>query len=386
MLRPQIDAFDLLLAVARHKRLMVWTSLAAGVLGGLISLLLPNSYTAMARILPPQQSQSLASAMLGQLGPLGNLAGQQLGLKNPNDIYLGMLSSRTVADALIQRFDLQPRYGVKSLEKTREKLADRTNIASGKDGIISVQVEDEDPRFAADLSNAYVEELAAITRTLAVGEAAERRRFFEGQLKLAKQQLSDAEVALRSTQEATGLIDPESQGKAMIEAVAMLQAQIAVLETRLERVQTFATDQMPESAGLKQQLFVLRDRLSRLRQGGGKHRAGELVATAEVPQAGMEFVRRYRDVKYYETIFELLAKQYELAKIDEGRDSAVIQTLDAAIAPEKKSGPPRLAIALFSALGTGAVAMLASILRELPLLSPEQQGKLAAARASFTKP
>jgi tyrosine-protein kinase Etk/Wzc len=371
---PEIDAFDLLVAVAKHKKPIAWASVAAGLLVLLLSLLLPNMYTATTRILPPQQTQSMASAMLGQLGPLASLAGHDLGLKNPNDIYIAMLESRIAGDAMIQRFDLLRRYRCRSMDKTREELAKRTAVINGKDSIISVSYEDEDPRRAADISNAYVEELSKISATLAITEAGQRRLFYENQLRLAKEQLSGAEAALRATQETTGLIEPVAQAKAMIESVAGLRAQIAVKEVQLRAMSAFATDANPDYVLTRREIAGLRGQLSQLERDTGAQPKGNLqIATEKVPEAGMEYLRRYRDVKYHETIFELVAKQYEMAKMDEARDIAVIQVLDPAIPPGKKSGPQRLSMVLMGIFGTVLTAMLVAILRELPLLSPGQQ-------------
>jgi tyrosine-protein kinase Etk/Wzc len=371
---PDISAFDLLAAVAKHKKPIAWASLSAGFLVLMLSLLLPNMYTATTRILPPQQTQSMASAMLGQLGPLASLASHDLGLKNPNDIYIAMLESRIAGDALIQRFDLMRRYRSRSMDKARRELAQRTAVINGKDSIISIAYDDEDPRRAADISNAYVEELSKISATLAITEAGQRRLFYENQLRLAKEQLSGAEAALRVTQESTGLIEPEAQAKAIIESVAGLRAQIAVKEVQLRSMSAFATDANPDYVLTRREIAGLRGQLSQLERDTGAQPKGDLqIATEKVPEAGMEYLRRYRDVKYHETIFELVAKQYEMAKMDEARDIAVIQVLDPAIPPEKKSSPQRLSMVLAAVFGAALTAMLVAILRELPLLSPGQQ-------------
>jgi uncharacterized protein involved in exopolysaccharide biosynthesis len=312
--------------------------------------------------------------MLGQLGPLASLAGHDLGLKNPNDIYIAMLESRIAGDALIQRFDLMRRYRSRSMDKARRELAQRTAVINGKDSIISIAYDDEDPRRAADISNAYVEELSKISATLAITEAGQRRLFYENQLRLAKEQLSGAEAALRVTQESTGLIEPEAQAKAIIESVAGLRAQIAVKEVQLRSMSAFATDANPDYVLTRREIAGLRGQLSQLERDTGAQPKGDLqIATEKVPEAGMEYLRRYRDVKYHETIFELVAKQYEMAKMDEARDIAVIQVLDPAIPPEKKSSPQRLSLVLVAVFGAALTAMLVAILRELPLLSPGQQ-------------
>jgi uncharacterized protein involved in exopolysaccharide biosynthesis len=373
---PDINAFDLLVAVAKHKKPIGWASMSAGFLVLILSLLLPNMYTAITRILPPQPTQSMASAMLGQLAPLASLAGHDLGMKNPNDIYIAMLESRIGGDALIQRFDLMRRYRCRSMDKTREELARRTAVINGKDGIISISYEDEDSRRAADISNAYVEELSKISTTLSITEAGQRRLFYENQLRLTKEQLSSAEAALRATQESTGLIEPEAQARAIIDSVAGLRAQIAVKEVQLRSMSAFATDANPDYVLTRREIAGLRGQLSQLERDTGAQPKGDLqVATVKVPEVSMEYLRRYRDVKYYETIFGLVAQQFEMAKMDQARDMAAIQVLDPAIPPEKKSRPQRLSLVLMGIFGTALTAMLVAILRELPLLSPGQQAQ-----------
>ena len=383
---PEIGAFDLLLAIARHKDAILCAGTAAGLLALIISLMIPGVYTATVRILPPQQTQSMAAAMLGQLGPLANLAGHDLGLKNPNDIYAAMLESRSVADALIRRFDLSRHYRSRSVGAAREELAKRTAVLNGKDGIISVSCEDEDSRRAADLSNAYVDELTRLSRTLAMNEAAQRRLFYESQLQLAKQQLSDAETALQATQESTGLIEPGEQAKAIIDSVAALRAQIAAKEVRLKAMSAFATKENPEYVRTQGEIAGLRSELSQLETGSGTRRKGDVqVATEKVPEAGMEYVRGYREVKYHEMLLELIAKQYEIARMDEGRDVAVIQVLDPAIPPEKKSRPDRASIVLGSSAIVLLIAMLVAIVAELPLLNSQQKAKCQLIKAQLIR-
>lgn len=188
--------------------------------------------------------------------------------------------------------------------------------------------------------------------------------------------MSGAEAALRATQESTGLIEPEAQAKAIIESVAGLRAQIAFKEVQLRAMSAFATDANPDYVLTRREIAGLRGQLSQLERDTGAQPKGDLqIATEKVPEAGMEYLRRYRDVKYHETIFELVAKQYEMAKMDEARDIAVIQVLDPAIPPEKKSHPQRLSMVLMGVFGTALTAMLIAILRELPLLSPGQQAQ-----------
>jgi uncharacterized protein involved in exopolysaccharide biosynthesis len=206
-----ISLLDLLIVLAKHKLLILGLTFSAGVAAAVISFLLPNIYTATTKILPPQQTQSTTSAMLGQLGVLSGLAGGSFGIKNPNDLYVGMLKSRTVADNIIERFDLKKVYKVRTSTHARNRLQQATTISSGRDGIIRIEIDDKEPKRAANLANAYVDELYKLTQTLAVTEASQRRLFLEKQLKLAKQELASAEVALKKTQEETGLIKLDDQ-------------------------------------------------------------------------------------------------------------------------------------------------------------------------------
>lgn len=374
----EVNLIDLLIVLAKHKEMIVAIA-AAGAIGSLIvSLLLPNVYTGYARIIPPQQSQSTAAMLLGQLGGIASLAGASLGVKNPADLYAGMLESRTVADAIIHRFDLQAVYEEETMVKAREALAARASIAVGKDGLITVAFDDEDPERAAAVANAYVEELTKLTQSLAVTEAAQRRLFFEQQLRQAKEDLATAEVALQQTQEKTGLIKLDDQGRAIIEAVATLRAQITAKEVELNSMRAYATELNPDYTRAQQQLAGLRRELGKL-EGPQTSRDGTiLLATGAIPEAGLEYLRKFRDVKYHEAMFEVLAKQFEAAKIDEANDAALVQVVDAAVPPDRKSKPKRALIVVVASVLAGFVgAGLAFVLetghraRNDPLLAAQ---------------
>jgi len=357
---PRLDPLDVLLFLAGHKRAVLGIPLIAALMAAVISLLMPNYYAAVTKILPPQQNQSSAAMALAQLGSAAGVPAASLGLKNPNDLYVGMLKSRTVADRLIERFALRQLYERTTLQDTRRVLEQRTAISHGRDGIITVQFEDTDRGRAADITNAYIEELYQLTQTLAVTEAGQRRLFLEKQLKLARDALADAEVELKKTQEATGLIKLDEQGRAIIEAVAKLRAQIAAKEVEAVTMRAFATERNPAYVRMQQELAGLRVELTRLEKSTqSSNKEGDIfVPTGKVPEAGLEYVRRFRDVKYYETVFDLLAKQFEIAKIDEARDTSIVQVLDRALPPEKKSRPHRALIVVV----TGLAALLAALL------------------------
>ena len=353
----EVNSLDLLTIIARKKFYIVGIPLLAGIIAGGLSLLMPNIYTGTASVLPPQQSQSGSSAILGQLGALGGMSGSALGLKNPSDLYIGMLNSRTVADSIIERFKLQSVYDTKTLTDTRLTLSSSSTIGSGKEGIIVIDVKDKDPKRAAALANGYVEELQRLTQTLAITEASRRRLFFEKQLLQSKQLLADAEVNLKVMQEKSGLIQLNGQAEALIKSSADLRAQIASKEVALSAMQTFATGSNPEYMRARQELVGLREQLKKMESGLNQGSGDLLVGSGRIPEAGLEYVRRVRDVKYAETIFELMSKQFEIAKLDEAKDSSIIQVLDVAIVPDKKSKPNRGVIVVSTILFVGILTM-----------------------------
>ena len=381
----EISLLDMAIVIAKHKKYVLGLPLLAAVLAAGLSLLLPNVYTAESKILPPQQSQSTASAMLGQLG-LGGLAGAggaAMGLKNSNDVYVAMLKSRTVADNLVERFKLKTVYETSTQSDARKTLQGNSRISAGKDGLITVEFDDEDPRRAAEIANAYVDELYKLTQTLAVTEASQRRLFYEKQLELTKNKLAQAEVDLQRTQETTGLIKIDEQAKAIISAVASLRGQIAAKEVQLGAMRAFATESNPEYIVAQKELAGLRAQLARLEKSTRSGPGDIFVATGDVPEVGLEYVRKLRDVKYFETMFEILAKQYEIAKADEARDSSTIQVLDKAMVPERKSAPVRSRIVLFTALIVGFLALVLAFLNEAmdsARRNPELSGRLNVLR------
>ncbi|WP_449258345.1 GumC family protein [Chlorobium limicola] len=355
--KDEISLLDLAIVLARHKKSILAAPIIASIITYLLTLAIPVTYTAETKILPPQQQQSSAAAMLAsQLGALSGMAGSSLGLKNPNDLYVGMLKSRTVSDNLIRRFQLQKVYKEKTITETRKQLVKASDIVSGKDGLITVSIEDRDPKLAAALANAYIGELQKLTEVFAVTEASQRRLFYEKQLFRAKQQLSDAEIALKQTQEKTGLIKLDAQAQALVQSVAALRSQIAMKEVQLSAMRTFATGGNPDYIKVKQEIAGLRAQLSKVETGS--------ITTSKAPEAGLDYIRKMRDLKYYETLYELLAKQFEMAKLDEAKESSVIQVLDKAIAPEKKSKPKRSLIAALAAIAVGFGAILRAFITE----------------------
>ncbi|POA97432.1 hypothetical protein C2134_16505 [Chromobacterium sinusclupearum] len=362
----EIDLVAVMSRLARHRRWIAGSTVLFGGAALAYALLAKPVFTASTSIMPPQQQSSGISAMLGQLGGLAGAAGGIAGMKNPNDLYIGMLQSRTVADKLIARFKLQQRYEQDTADATRKSLQQVSSITSGKDGLISIAVDDVDPKFAATLANAYVDELKALNQSLAVTDAAKRRLFFEQQLKDTKAQLSAAEMGLRKTQEHTGMILPEGQLPAIVSTVTQLRATIAAKEVQLEAMKSFATPQNPAYIKTQQELTGLHEQLAKLDSGQGSD-SNLFVPTGKIAQSGLEYMRKLRELKYQETIFELLSKQYEMAKIDEAKDSSLIQVLDTAVPPELKSKPKRALTVALGLFGGLIIGILSALLRDMLL-------------------
>lgn len=326
--------------------------------------LLPKEYTARALVMPPPQNQNTMSSMLmGQLGSLAGLGAKDLGLKNPTDLYVGILHSRTMCDALIHQFNLQQVYGKSHMSDVRKKLEDRTDVVATKESMISISVSDRDPQRAAALANAYVRELQKLSNTLAVTEASQRRIFYEQQLQQAKNELADSEVALKQTEEKTGVLEINSQARAIIDAIAAVKGQIAATEVKIQSMRAYVTEQNPELQAQQQQLAALQTQLQKMEKQQPGNVGDVEIPTTEIPQVGLEYIRRYRDVKYYETVYGLIAKQYELARIDEAKEAGLVQVVDTAVVPDKKSWPPRMLIVFLSMIAAFLLACTWVILR-----------------------
>lgn len=364
---------DVLIVFAKYKRLIVGLPLIVGLLAAVMTFIIPPQYKATSKLLPPQQAQSATSALLSQLGGVAALATGGGGLKNPNDLYVGMLKSRTVADKLIEQYSLKNVYGTSSQEKARIILAETTTIASGKDGLIAIEVESKDPGLAARLTNSYVDELLRLTRVLAVTEASQRRSFFERQLEQSKDNLVKAEISLKAALDTRGVVSVDTESKAILETGARLRAQVSAKEIQLNSMKVFLTPNNPEYRRAEAELNSLRSEVSKLENG-----RGESTGTVGNGQAGLENIKLLRDVKYYQMLYELLAKQYEGARLDEAKDPSIIQVLDPALVPERPFKPKKVLTVLLSMFAALVVAVFVAMIREAKaraLLEPVSAGK-----------
>jgi tyrosine-protein kinase Etk/Wzc len=349
----EISLLDLLQTIVDNLRLLVLGPLVVGITALGISYLIPPTYTAKTQFLPPQQQQSAAASMLASLGSLGGLAGAVGGIKNPADQFLAYMKSVTVQDALIERFKLQERYEAKTKTDARLALTSSVRAASGKDGLISVEVDDKDPKFAADLANAHVEELGKLLGKLATTEAQQRRLFFEKQLTQAREKLIQSEIELKSTGVSGSVL--KSNPASAVAAVAGLQAGVTAQEVKLGAMRGYLAETAPEFKQALNELANLKAQLAKQEK--------DTPASRNMSAQG-DYVSKYREFKYNETLFELFAKQFEIAKVDEAREGAVIQILDTAQPPERKSKPKKGMIAIIATLASAFALFLFIFIRQ----------------------
>lgn len=390
--KDEISLLDLLIVLAERKRLILWVTAGFAVLSIIVSLLLPARYTATVILLPPQQNSSLSSQLASQFSSLGSMAALATGgsslLKNPNDMYVAMFKSRTVEDAMIDHFGLMREYKKRYLSDARKAFEHHATVdGSGKDGLIHISIEDHDPRRAAALANGYVDQFRNLSQHLAITEAGQRRLFFEQQLQQANQNLANAEEALKETEQKTGLIQLDSQARALIESAAALRAQVTAKEVQIQGMQTYATGENAQLVEAQQELDSLRAQLAKL-GGSSDNPDGIIVPKGQMTQAGLEYVRKLRDVKYYETIFDILARQFELAKLDEAKEGALVQVVDPAIPPDKRSFPQRVIIVLIATVSGFFVGVFLALLQASVLhmrQDPENSLKVDQFRAALFK-
>lgn len=371
----EINLLDLLQVVVDNLRLLVLGPLAAGLLALGVTFVVPPTFTAITVFMPPQQQQSGAAMMLQSLGALGGLAGAAAGLKNPNDQFVSMLKSESVANALIDRFALVDRYDADFKVDARKTLDNVSKITSGKDGLITVEVDDRDPVFAAQLANGYVQAFDKLLDRLAITEAQQRRAFFERQLQDTKAKLDKAQIALQSSGVNGSAF--KASPEAAIKAIAELQAMVAAQEVKVASMRGYLTESAPDFKQALTELAALRAQFARA------EKSSPAPASADA-----DYIARYRAVKYFETLFELFAKQFELAKVDEAREGANTQVVDPALPPERKSKPKKALIAVLTTLATG-FALLVFVFIRNALRSegqtPESLEKWARLRHSWRR-
>ena len=367
---------DLLQLVVDNLRLLVLGSLGGGLFALAVAFVVPPTFTAKTQFIPPKQQQSTAAAALSDLGVLGGgAAGAIAGIKNPADQYAALVKSTSIADALSEQFQLAERYDEEFKDDILKELAKNTTVLVGvKDGLISVAVDDYDPQTAADMANAYVSELRKLLNRVALTEAQQRRVFYEGLVAQTKEDMVRAERALKGS--AVSKEELRAMPEDTLGGVARLKAQVSAQEVKIAAMRGYLADSAPEFKQALTELAALRNQMSRVEQA------------QDSTTAATDYVARYREFKYQETLYGMYLRQFEVARADESREGAVIQVVDVAEAPERKSKPKKALVALLATFGTGLLMLIYLFSRNAlstAAQDPTYAAKLQQLRSSWHK-
>lgn len=378
----EINLLELLQVVVRRKGFILKFCAAVVVLSVLYSLSLKNIYTATAKLLPPQkESGGGLSALLSQAGGLAGLAGG-MGLGGTSDLYMGILKSRSVADAVIRRLDLQKEFKSKTLEDSRKALEGTVKFQAGKDGIISISADYKDPVKAALLANTFVDELSRRSVQLNLTKVGSERVFLEKRLEVVKQDLRNAENDMKAFQEKYKTIKADSQATVAIEGIANLRAELVSKEVQLATLRNTMTDENSQVKSLLAAIAKIKSQLGAM--AGADGGSDVIPSVGNMPGLGLEYTRKLRELKIQEAIFEQLSKQYEVAKLNEAKDSSSLQVLDEAVVPLKKSKPKRSLIVILSAVTAFFISIFVVFIQEyLSKLPPDDAQLLNEIKQSF---
>jgi len=351
----EISLLELATALGEEKFFILKITVGVTLIALIVSFLLKPVFTAKTVIMPPQQQQSSAASALASLGALAGIAGSAAGIKSPDEMYIAFTQSSSFQNEIIKRFDLMNRFEAKTMTEARLALAQMVKVSSDKkSGLISIEADDHDPAFAATLANAYVEELHHLLDRLAVTDAQQRRVFFESQIEKVKASLGKAEASFLEAKQKSGLQVTAVIAESGVRATAELRGQIAAREVQLRALSQFATPLNPDVQKVSSELSALRGQLDQLEKGTGKSNSSPVQVQA---------ISAYRDMKVQEAVLEVLIKQFELARVDESKEGPLIQVVDAATPPEKKSKPKKSVIVSVSAFAGLFLSILAAFLK-----------------------
>ena len=374
MLQPEssddsINVLESLGVITKYKKMILMVTCAAALAALLFSLSLTKYYSATAKILPNQQNQSLLSAVSGQMGGGMSLAGGLLGGAGTSDLFAEMLKSDDIADAVVARFKLMEVYGKELRQDAYRELSKKVSIQTGKEGIISITVDDREPRRAAEMANALVEEVDRLSAKVNMAQAGQSREFLENRLTKAKADLADAEEKLKGFQARNKALNVPEQARTAIEGVAHLMAQLAAQEVQLATLRSHFTDWNPEVKNAKASIANLKVQIARLEGQGG----GAVPSLGSVPPLGQEYVRLMREFKTQESIVGLLMNQYEMAKLSEANNVSTLQVIQAARVPERKSKPKRAQLVVVVACAGFLLSVIAAFVRERFAAMPAEE-------------
>ncbi len=378
----EINLLELVGVLVRRKMMIIRITAAAALAAVIYSLTMPNIYSATARLLPPQKEGGGGlSALLGQAGGLAGLAGVS-GLGGSSDLYLGILKSRSVADAVIKKLNLKAEFKAKTDDAARLTLAQVVKTQAGKDGIITITADSKKPEMAARLANTMVQELQNRSVQLNLTKAGTERQFLEKRLEVVKADLKQAEEALKAFSIKNKTLKVDAQASATIEGIARLKAEIVSKEVQLSALRSHQTDESPEVKALQAALTRLRSQVGTMAGGGS---SGDPIPTVgSVPGLGLDYARLLRELKTQEAIFEQLTRQYEVVKLTEAKDSSTIQVLDDAVVPAKKSKPKRSLVVILATVTAFFCSVMVAFVQEyLAKMNPEDRALLDQIRSGL---
>lgn len=355
-----IDLWDLLIGLGEEKGLILLLTGAFAAIGLAVALRSTPIFTGRTLMMPPQQSQGASAALSASLGALAGAAGLGGAVKSTDDLYVALMRSEAVALNLSERFKLKDRYQVETHDDVKRRLNTVVRIsADKKSSLISVEADDKDPKFAAELANAYVSELRVLMGRLAVTEAQQKRAFFESQVFKAKDELVKAEMAVKQSQERGGLVSVDAQTQSTIGASAQLRALVVAKEVQIQAARPYSGPENPELRRMLSELSSLKGQLERLEGGSAGARPAEISASAD----SLGNVRLYRELKYQEAIFGAMVQQLQLARVEESKEAPLIQQVDVARPPERKSKPSRASIVMWATVAGLLIGILVAFLR-----------------------
>ena len=342
-----MNSLELMVLLARRKRMILSVTLAIAVLASVVSFMVTDTFTAATTILPPLKEDSVGSALLGRLQSISGLPTAAWNAADPADLSIWLLKSRSVQNAIVERFDLRRVYSTTGYEDAREKLDRRTEFLVEKEGLITITVSDRDPNRATQIANSYVQQLRALYQSLAQSDATQRVTFFDNQVAAERQKISTAELSLSQIQEQTGFVQPDAQTRAIIDSVTRTRRQISMAEAKLQAMRLYATPKNPNLQRAQAKIEGLREQLGKLeRTGDAAGNDNPEIPAHRLPQAQLEYGRRARDLKSHEELYDFLRKQAESARLDESQLGALVEVVEEARIPEASSGPSRLTMVL----------------------------------------
>lgn len=373
----EISLIDLAIALGEEKKTLFAIPAITTILAIVASLLMTPIFTAKTVMMPPQQQQSGTASALASLGGLAGLAGAAAGIKSPDEMYIAFMQSETLQNEVIKKLNLQDRYNAKTLDETRAGLKGAVRVAADKKaGLITIEADDKDPEFAAKLANLHVEELRSMMGRLAVTDAQQRRVFYEQAISKTQAELAEAEANFRAAKEKSGMQVTAVIAESGVRASAELRGQIAAKEVQMQAMSRFATPQNPDVQRLGSELSALRSQLGKIEQGSGAD-----DKTSPIQQLA---VKAFRDIKAREAMMGVLVAQYESARVDEAKEGPLIQQVDVAIPPERKSKPKRAIIVLASAFAGLFLGVLVAFVRRAmrkAAENPKTSGQIAKLKA-----